>query len=189
MGKVAVRFLSHSISKCLLLASALLVLPTLHAAGSPRPACPVVLQWDSMADWRIAGYAVYYGLAGSPATNRIDVGAAHTATIYNLSTSASYSFYVVAYDQYGVESGPSNMLPYSPPALSPLQIAKLSNGTARLQFRAAPGALGRIEYTPSLNPRWWQTLDSATADTNGYLVFVDPDPTRQPTRFYRAVLP
>jgi len=189
MEKVAVRFLSQSISRWWLLGSLLLLPATLHAAGPPRPACPVVLQWDSFADARIAGYAVYYGLAGAPVTNRINVGAAHTATIYNLSTSANYSFYVVAYDQYGVESGPSNLLPYSPPALSPLQIAKLTDGTARLQFRAAPGASGRIEYTPSLNPRWWQTLNNVTADTNGYLVFIDADPPRQSARFYRAVLP
>jgi Fibronectin type III domain len=188
MGKITVRFLSRSVVEMLLL-GLLLALPAAGQAVSPRPACPVVLAWDSLADSRIAGYALYYGPTGSPATNRVNVGSARMATIYNLSTAATYSFFVVAYDANGIESSPSNPLPYSPPALSPLRIAKLTDGTARLQFRAAPGTVGRIEYTPSLSPRWWKTLNSATADTNGYLVFLDPNLGAQPARFYRAVLP
>ncbi len=89
-------------------------------------AAPCTLAWDSSPDPSVAGYALYYTEIGSDATNRLDVGLDDSVTLYTLTASADYLFYVVAYDQEGTESDPSNALEYSPP---PLIISGLSDLT------------------------------------------------------------
>jgi hypothetical protein len=149
-------------------------------------AAPCTLAWDANPDQTVAGYAVYYGLAGST-TNRLDVGAAQAATVYNLTVSSNYFFYVVAYDANGVNSSPSQFIFYRPPALSALHLAAQADGAAALQFRTAPGAVCSVQYTASLINPQWKTLATATADANGRITVMDPLASHVPARFYRAI--
>jgi len=115
------------------------------------------------------------------------VGTAQATTVPNLEAGSNYVFSVVAYDGDGVESAPSNPIVYNPPALSPLQLSKQTDGTMSVQFRAAAGSLCQVECTSSLTTAQWQTLGNATADANGNVVVNDPPTGRPAMRFYRGV--
>jgi hypothetical protein len=136
----------------------------------------------------VAGFALYYGVTGSGATNYLDVGMTNVVTVYNLLASSNYFFFVDAYNAGGVESPPSGIVNYSPPALSALKMTRLPGVTMNLQFRAAPGSACRVEYTPSLHPAQWQILGSATADANGCVIVGDSLQRNLLIRFYRAAL-
>lgn len=148
----------------------------------------VSLQWQGSTDTRVAGYALYYGLSGSSATNRLDVGMTTTANLGNLTASSSYYFFVVAYDSYHQESDPSNFLTYAPSAMSSLQVAQSVDGAINLSFYVAPQGSCHVEYTDSLNPPSWNLLTNAVGDANGLITISDPIVPGQ-TRFYRAVVP
>jgi len=171
------------------LVSVLMILPKFsHLEASVLPASPCTLSWNLNQDVSVAGYALYFGITGSSATNRQVLGMTNTVTLFNLLASSNYFFYVVAYDAKGLESSPSNVVYYKPQVLSPLKLTSPVRGTMNLQFRAAPGSVCLIQYTPSLNPAQWQILGSATADSIGNIMITDSQTGKSPTRFYRAVL-
>jgi hypothetical protein len=111
------------------------------------------------------------------------------ATLNNLLASSNYFFYVVDYDGSGIESPPSDVIYYTPQALSPLKLTPLTNGPVSLHFLTATGAICHVEYTSSLNPPQWQTLGGATADAQGKVTLTDPLSGNPPVRFYRTALP
>jgi len=150
-------------------------------------ASPCTLAWNYSPDSSVAGYALYYGITGSGATNRLDVGMTNMATLYNLLASTNYFFYVTDYDCNGIESPPSTVMYYTPQALSAVKLTALANGTMSLSFQAAPGSVCLVEYTPSLNPAKWKIWGSATADSNGNITITDQVSGNTPSRFYRAV--
>lgn len=121
-------------------------------------------------------------------TNRFDAGPSLTATITGLTPATTYFFYVVVYDGYGDESPPSNVLLFTTPPISSLQLGALTNGTMNIQFQTLPGATCSVEYTPSLNPATWTLLTTAVADTNGFVSIYDMVDPSQPSRFYRGVI-
>ena len=159
------------------------------SAPAARLAAPVTLAWNASSDSSVVGYAVYYGIANASVTNRLDVGSSQRSTLANLYASSNYFFFAVAYNGSGVESSPSSILLYSPPALSSLHVTRLADGTMSLQFRAAAGTVCRIQYSPTLNSPQWQTLNSATADSNGNITINDPPSGRPQMRFYRGISP
>ena len=176
--------------KALLVVSLLVALSSLipvKAAAASMSAAPVKLGWDASPDASATGYALYYHLANSSVTNHLDLGTAKTATLTDLEAGSDYLIYVTGYDAAGVESLPSNSLLYSPPALSPLRITKQTDGTMDIQFRAAAGALCRVEYVSTLASPQWQTLGSTIADTNGNVLINDPPSGGSSMRFYRGV--
>jgi len=171
-----------------LLAGLLWLVPgPVRSSVAASVACPCTLAWDPLTGGNVAGYAVYYGLVGSSITNRLDAGGTPTATIYNLTVASNYWFWVAAYNAARVEGNPSPVICYRPPALSAVQLAMPAAGSLKLQFRTAPGAVGSVQYADSLSPPQWQTLGSATADTNGMISLLDPLSNRSPVRYYRAV--
>lgn len=177
----------HPAGKLLLIGLGGLLPGVSRAAVVITAAAPCTLTWDASPDARVAGYAIYYGLAGSTTTNRLDAGAAQTASIYNLTIASNYFFCVVSYNTNRLESNPSPSIFYRPPALSALRLTAQTDGTLNLQFRTAPGAVCSVQYTTSLrNPRW-QTLGTATADASGMITIVDSLAERLPARYYRAV--
>jgi hypothetical protein len=152
------------------------------------PGCSCTLVWNPSPSDGIAGYAVYYGVSGSSVTNRFDAGPELSATITGLAPATTYFFYVVVYDSWGDESPPSNILLFTTPPISPVQLSR-SNSVVNIQFQVTPEATCSVEYTPTLNPPSWTLWTSAVADTNGLVSVYDTiDPT-QPARFYRAVIP
>jgi len=92
--------------------------PNAHAQAS------VTLEWDASPDPTVTGYALYYSAVGSSVPIRQDVGLALTVTVSNLVVGVTYSFYVVAYNAYAVESDPSNVLFYT--VLAPPAILKIT---------------------------------------------------------------
>ena len=151
-------------------------------------ASPCTLAWNTSSDSSVAGYALYYGITGSGATNRLDVGMTNMVKLYNLLASTNYFFYLTDYDFNGTESLPSTVMYYTPQALSAVKLTALAKGTMSLYFQAAPGSVCLVEYTPSLNPAKWQIWGSATADSNGNITITDQVSGNTPSRFYRAVL-
>jgi hypothetical protein len=150
--------------------------------------CSCTLVWDASPSPGIAGYAVYYGVSDSSATNRYDAGQTLSATITGLNPATAYFFYVVVYDPWGDESTPSNVLPYTTPPISSVQLRQPSSGVLNIQFQVPPGSNCLVEYTPSLSQPSWTLLASAVADMNGLVSVNDTiDPT-VPARFYRGVL-
>lgn len=150
-------------------------------------AIPVQFTWDPSPDKTVTGYRVYYNLASLPTTNRQDVGASQTVVFTNLTAGTNYAFFVVAYNAAGGESLPSNKLYYSPPAISKLSLAKLANGSMRIQLKSAVGSQCRVQYSSSLKSPQWQTLATATSDGGGNITVIDPLTGRPPMRFYRAL--
>ncbi len=157
-----------------------------QAAATPA-AMPITLGWDTTAG--VAGYALYYAnLTSGGAPVRVDVGSVPVATI-QLLVNSTYYLYVVTYNSAGVESPRSNLIYYTPPAISRLKLNRLTNGSMRIDFRAVPGQLCRIEYTSQLKNPQWQALGNVTPDANGNATINDPLTSRPPIRFYRAVQP
>jgi len=154
------------------------------------PAAPVTLAWDASADKSVAGYAVYYKLAGSQSTapTRVNVGKTVEATISNLQANTNYLFYVVACKTDGGESAPTNPLVYSPPAISSLTVFPFGDGTMDVLFRAAVGSQCRVEYSSTLKPSDWHSLGNTIADSQGYVEINDDLQPRPLMRFYRGVL-
>jgi hypothetical protein len=174
----------------ILLTSFLLILPefTRLEGATALPASPCKLGWNLCQNACVSGYALYFGMSGSSATNRQLLGLTNSVTLFNLLASSNYFFYVVAYNANGIESPPSNILNYRPQALSALKLTPSSSKTMTVQLHAAPGSICQIEYTPALDPAQWQILGSATADANGNITITDPAAGDSPARYYRAAL-
>ena len=86
-----------------------------HSSGGNRPSGTATLYWtaptknsDGSALTDLAGYKVYYGTASGSYSQSIDVGKVTTYEVTNLPNGFTYYFVVTAYNQAGVESGPSN---------------------------------------------------------------------------------
>jgi hypothetical protein len=177
------------LAKMMLLVSPVFLAPFTPIEAAPLYASPCMLAWNYSQDPIVVGYALYYGITGSAVTNRFDAGMTNCVTFYNLLAGSNYFFFATTYNATGVESPPSQPVHYCPRALSALKLTEPAGATMNLQFEAAPGSACHVEYTPSLTPPQWQTLASATADTNGNVMISDPLAGNPPTRFYRAVLP
>jgi hypothetical protein len=146
------------------------------------------LRWEPSAGSSVAGYAVYYRSGTLPFTNRVDMGNALALTL-PLLVGTHYSFYVVAYTASGAESVPSNVVAYSPVAVSRLRLSRQANGAMRIQFHTVALAACQVECSQQLNPPQWQTLATVVANVNGDVVLDDPTVRRPSVRYYRAVLP
>ncbi len=151
-------------------------------------ACLLNLEWQPSPDSGVAGYALYYGLAGAPLTTRMDVGLQTTALVKGLTASADYSFYVVAYDANQNEGTPSSPLFYTPEAISTIKLGQASGGAREISFRVAPEAVCRVEYTDTLTPPNWNLLTTAMGDSNGVVTISDPVVGAGGCRFYRGVV-
>ena len=160
-------------------------LSSFNTAKALTYAAPIKLAWDASPG--SVGYALYYRSVGSSVITRLDAGTAQAITVPNLEAGSNYVFFVVAYDGDGDESAPSNPIVYNPPALSPLRLQQLPDGTISVQFCAAAGSHCQVECTSSLRGSQWQTLGDATADANGNVVVNDPPVGRPAVRFYRGI--
>jgi hypothetical protein len=159
------------------------------AVPAPLLSVPLTLAWGPSEDASVRGYAIYYGPTNQPATNRVDAGTNLTCTILNLRANVEYRLYAVSYDDFGMESIPSNDLLLTLPAVSALKIAPQPDGSVMLRGAAAPGTIGRVLYTSSLSPAAWQTLLYFGTDQTGHFVAQDNFARQATARFYRVVVP
>jgi hypothetical protein len=163
--------------------------PSIHTEAASPGAIPCTLAWDASADSNLKGYFFYYGVKGSTTTNRVDLGLTNQATLKGLLASSNYFFFVVSYDGNGISSRASAVMYYTPPPMSPLKLTPSTNGAMKVCFQAATNAACHVEYSPTLQPPKWRTLNSATADANGNVAITDPLLGKPSSRFYRAVMP
>jgi Fibronectin type III domain len=68
----------------------------------------VTLQWDKSRSRDVKGYRVHYGIASRKYQGTVDVGKRTTCKVSNLVVGKRYYFVVVAYNEKGYESPPSN---------------------------------------------------------------------------------
>lgn len=152
-------------------------------------AAPCTLMWKPYVGCGVSGYVVFYGIRGSAATNRVDVGLTNRVTFKNLIATSNYFFYAVTYSACGIESPPSATVYFTPPAVSTLKTVPSTNGSMIISFLAGGNTVCRIEYSSALNPPQWQTLTTTSADANGIVTVTDPLTGKPPQRFYRVVIP
>ena len=80
----------------------------------------VSLAWSPNGDANLAGYRLHYGTsAGYHPTTDLDVGNVTTAVIPNLADGTTYFIFLTAYNVAGIESQPSNEIPYTTPSIGP----------------------------------------------------------------------
>jgi hypothetical protein len=178
-----------SIGSILLIGSLVFLTSLTRVEAAALRASPCTLAWDLCPDSLVKGYAIYYGIAGSAATNRLDAGLTNQVTIKTLYACSNYFFYAVAYNAGGTESAPSSLMYYKPRAVSSFKLIASTNGSMKVSFQMAINAACHVEYSPTLNPPNWQTLASTTADTNGNVTITDGLTGKPPTRFYRVAIP
>lgn len=162
-------------------------LPLISSGAVPLRASPLILAWYPSPDPTVAGYAIYYGPANQPATNRMDTGKTQRATFTNLQAGLSYNFYAVSYGPTGLESLPSNAILISPPVLSRAQLTRQSNKW-QVALRAAPGTVCRVEYADAPVGATWRTLTNVTANSLGEVIALDSTTNNVAARYYRAAL-
>jgi hypothetical protein len=157
-------------------------------ASPSLSAIPVTLSWYPVADPTVSGFAIYYGPANLPATNRVDAGSNTSATIYGLQANVAYHFHAVSYNAVGLESLPSNELLLTPLAIARAQLARQTGGSMRLSSKAEPGTVCSILFTPTLAPATWRALANVTADSVGNVIVTDATASKAKSRFYRVVI-
>ena len=134
----------------------------LIVVSSAHAAVGVQIAWDPNPEDNIAGYRVYYGQVDSGVTNSVDVGLVTTGAVSDLAFATAYFFYVTAYNAFGLESDPSEILLHTTPApisnprplsltLDPYLIA-LSPSEVTLR----PALDGDVDPTKSVTISWTQ---------------------------------
>src|SRR5688572_9776205 len=83
--------------------------------ASSQSSGTVTLAWDANTEPDLAGYFVHYGVTSGVYLNKVNVGLVTTNTISGLVQGVSYYFAVTAYNTSGLESEPSNEIPYTVP--------------------------------------------------------------------------
>ena len=112
------------------LLSVVLVLAALGASVHAMQS--VSLGWKPSPDTNAVGYFRYFGTTSGNYTNQADVGNVTNATISGLLEGSSYFFVVMAYDNFGMQSVPSNEVAYTVPTTNPppsIALSAPANGT------------------------------------------------------------
>lgn len=131
--------------------------------GASLSASPSVrIAWDPNPENNIAGYRIYFGQAGGVQTNIVEVGNATVGSVTNLAFATSYFFYVTAYNVFGLESDPSEILTYETPGplsleLEPHLIVMTPSDVTlrpRLSGYLQPGAGLTISWQQIGGPEW-----------------------------------
>ena len=122
-----------------------IVLPLLFHVV-PAFAGSATLSWNAVTSPALSGYMLHYGSSAGNYPSRIDVGAATSRTVSNLSEGTTYHFVVTAYDASRVESGFSNdvtvTIPYSAPVAN--FAASTTSGAAPLALNFTSTSTGKI---------------------------------------------
>ncbi len=101
---------------CVSVALALCAMSTEAALASTV----VQLAWDANTDSDLAGYRLEYGTTPGTYTTTVDVGNVTSYALAGLVANTTYYFVVVAYDQAGNVSAPSNEVATTPTVLQPV---------------------------------------------------------------------
>jgi hypothetical protein len=124
----------------------------------------LTLAWDPNTEPDIAGYKLYCGEASGRYIASIDVGnvTQFQPTLKNLNPGDKAFFVVSAYNTSGLESGYSNEVSYTKPALPQptLEISVDAFGMVQLAWVTYPGLSYTVWYKDSFtseDPHTWQS--------------------------------
>jgi hypothetical protein len=109
-----------------LLALALFLCPPAEADQS------LPLAWSPSASPGVAGYVINYGTDATNLNSQMDVGTNTNVTVTGLQAGTTNYFEVVAYDVFGDQSPPSNLIDYTVPtavSLATQTVTAQTNGT------------------------------------------------------------
>jgi hypothetical protein len=167
---------------------------------SPNPyahsGAPVLsLGWTPSTSQNAAGHYLTWGYASGQVTNQLDAGAASQVTVAGFTPNVTYYFAVVAYDDQGELSLPSNEIQYvataptarsSGPQLN-VQLQVPSSGATRLNltFLGSLGATYVIEATEDLQN--WTAVSTNICEADGPVSYTATDTANYGRRFYRVV--
>ena len=115
-------------------------------AALPALAATVALAWDPVTTVPVAGYKVHYGTTPGTYPTKVDIGNATSYTVPNLTAGATYYFAVTVYDAALNESGYSNEISYTAPAVAPVAqfSAATTTGAAPLTVAFTSTSTGTI---------------------------------------------
>lgn len=158
----------------------------LLACSSSWASQSVALAWTPSTNISATGYALYYGSKSGNYSWRIDVGTNTSTVVPGLSEGQTNYFVVTAYNAAKVESAPSGELAYLVPGL--LILYWLQPGhTMGLTFPVASGHWYAVQASVDL--KTWSTIwQTATATSNAWVQFQDPQTALFQKRFYRLSL-
>ncbi len=167
--------------------------PTVVCRGSAATFL-VTVTWSGTTDMDVylsaAGFAEDAKVSFFPNPIRFNAGTASaTATMLISTTSAilpgPHLFSVTATDRgshdLAMAKGKLEVTLCSP------GIAPTTDGGMCLAFPATPGQAYQVQVNTNLGSSSWTTLCMTNAGTGDLLVFVDSNPVRCPSRFYRTV--
>lgn len=144
----------------------------------------VMLSWDTIDGYPVAGFNVYYGGESGVYTNSSAVGDTNSAIVTGLTPGAKYYFVVTVVDVQGNESAYSNEISFTMPLPSPtLNLNLAPDGTVSLGGSGVIGHTYEIQATTDFVT--WAMLGTQTTATDGTIAFLDADSPNYPARFYR----
>lgn len=169
--------------------SALADVPSLYLTNSAPSLEVLGLGWSPSPDTNVTGYLICWGLASNACTNQLDAGAVTNASLAGFVAHTVYYFKLVAYDELGQQTDPSNLVQYTGTNAPPLFIQPMLAGSAltgvQLSFQAQPGSTYTILVTKDFTN--WATLWSTNVLTAGTVAFQTSDVVTDARRFYRLL--
>jgi len=136
------------------------------------------LAWDPSSSPNIAGYRLYSGTTSGVYSQTTEIGSVTSALVSNLVTGKTYFFVVTAYNTIGIESLPSNEVPYLVPSSSPLP-TPTAKPTPTPTTKATPTPTPKAK--PSSTPTAKLTPTPTAKPTPTPTAKLTPAPTAQPT--------
>ncbi|HWB06803.1 MAG TPA: fibronectin type III domain-containing protein [Verrucomicrobiales bacterium] len=170
----------------------------------------VTLEWDASNEPDVRGYRLHYGLVSGEYTEVIDAGNATSAVVPGLTVGEIYYFAVTAYDEWAMESDPSNevviTVPEPPPPMTfraliaeevpswlrdgPVELPAVFvaegelavEGLNSILIAGRPGVEVSVEVSGDLME--WETL-ATDLNATGVMVATDQQSRNWARRYYR----
>jgi hypothetical protein len=159
----------------------------LSLTGAARGGQSISITWDTNIDASVTGYRLYMGPTSSNYVTSFDAGTNTTVTITGLKEGQTNYFTVAAYNASRMESAPSVQMSYVVPGLLVSIMPTNAGDPLKLNFPVAPGHSYEVQASVDLT-NWTKIYQTATATSNAWTSFQDPQTASFPKRFYRLVL-
>lgn len=172
---------------CWCLATILLAALTLCAWDTALAERAVTLAWSPSPGTSVAGYYVYAWEENAATPKRVDAGNNSVAVVTGLKEGLRYVFQVSAYNGNGLESPPSEGLPYTVPVPIKMLPPEASSSSARVRFPAAPGRWYELQASTDLI-HWTTIWQTGVANSYSWVEYQDPRSRYYKSRFYRLVV-
>jgi hypothetical protein len=170
-----------------LFASLSVSLPGFTPAAAAERTVTATVEWDPNPESDIAGYIVRFARVGGGQVKEVNVGNNTAVVIEDLKIAREYVFFVIAYNEAGEESLPSEGLHIYTVILLPppaIHIVTTTRGNAVLLGDGEPRQLYAVAFSNDLNAFDWNVLGAVAANTEGEFQIEDHTSNTSPFRFY-----